>query len=172
MNSTRLAEEVFGRIAGRLEERKLDIESLVRQGYSFEEWLNWEAFLACDAVKPWNTAGRPRYLHFGVENCQDYADLSVGVSDSRVIAEVGHILDGTSSKWIAKLEHDKLKLARVNAGPTIATLHVIVLASSNPDKPVAWLPKLGCWRCATHLERTIRFDGGSQMIIRGWSRSG
>jgi len=42
-----LARTVFDAIADRFEGRAADIAGFVQTGYSFEEWLNWEAFAAC-----------------------------------------------------------------------------------------------------------------------------
>ncbi len=169
MRSTQLATDVFRCITDRFAKRNRDIELLIHQGYSFEEWLNWEAFLACNAISRWRASGRPQYRFIGVKASKDYADLMVEHGDTRVIAEVGHILGGTQSEWIKKLEHDKLKLGQIAAGRSTATLQVIVLASSDPNKP-AWLPRLKCWQCATTLKTTIKFQGGCKMIVRGWSR--
>jgi hypothetical protein len=56
-----LAAKVFQTIARHLEARADAIALFAQARYSFEEWLNWEAFAACRANPAWTVAPKPCY---------------------------------------------------------------------------------------------------------------
>src|SRR5437773_1858974 len=102
---SRIATEVFDLIVARLAGKASEITWFVETGYSFEEWLNFEAYAACRAAARWNVNPRPAYASLAVEHCREFADLLVADAASSVVVEVGLVHDSTSTKWIEKLDY-------------------------------------------------------------------
>ena len=48
-----LTKKVFRQISQRFTSRARDIARFAKTHYSFEEWCNWEAFVACSGVSGW-----------------------------------------------------------------------------------------------------------------------
>jgi hypothetical protein len=169
--SPSLAEEVFRAIAKRYGQRADDIARFAGAKYSFEEWLNWEAFAACSTVNEWEARPKPSYCTLGVEDCKDYGDLLVTNGSEAVLVEIGLVHDGTGNKWRAKLAWDVEKLARPMSA--ISPLHVIVLASvadiENADNWQRWLAKVQCWSRPTSLTASVVLPPHGAMVIRGWT---
>ena len=161
---------VFKTIADRFQSRALEIERYTRTRYSFEEWLNWEAFAACSANPGWQAQPKPSYCKLGVQDCKDYGDLLIVAGESKVLVEIGLVHDGTGDKWRGKLDWDVQKLARnfVGAMP----LQIIVLVStSNIDASESWqrwLAKVPCWGRETRLTLSVPLPPVGTMLVRGW----
>src|SRR4051794_1530767 len=85
----RPAEAVFQAIVGRYQRRADEIAQFVTTKYSFEDWLNWEAFAACAANAGWRVSPKPSYCALGVEDCKDFGDLLVDVGGNKVLVEIG-----------------------------------------------------------------------------------
>lgn len=51
----------FNCIMRRLESRKDDLFTLTGCTGSFEEWCNWETYIACKNVSEWCTIAKPKY---------------------------------------------------------------------------------------------------------------
>lgn len=86
-----LATQVFTTVADHLSKRADDIALYARSGYSFEEWLNWEAFAACSRLPGWKVLPKPSYRSLGITNSNQAGDVLVQAGDGRVIVEVGLI---------------------------------------------------------------------------------
>ena len=162
---------MFEVIATRLASRNAEISYFTATRYSFEEWLNWEAFAACAAITGWQAKPKPRYCDLGVSDCKDFGDLSVTERGSVVLVEVGLVHDGTHDKWRDKLDWDVQKLARpLN---NVQSLHVVVLVSDSnietSDTWQRWLGKVPCWGRPDALEAKCPLASQGQMMIRGWT---
>lgn len=74
-DSYTFAVDVSRTVCGRLEARATDLRLMVETGSSFEEWLNWEAFLACkqrQASYPFcEVTAKPGYASEGVADGSD-----------------------------------------------------------------------------------------------------
>lgn len=166
-----LASRVFRTIVRRFRDRATEIAAFTKTGWSFEEWLNWEAYAACSLVRGWECDARPRYIRLGDHpSCTGFGDLLVTEGEGCVLIEVGLVHDGTGDKWRAKLDRDMDKLARpLKRG--INTLQVIVLVSSQiaiAERWQSWLEKCSCWR-PTQLAESENLPGGGEIVIRGWA---
>lgn len=171
LKTSTLAQRVFDTIIARYAIRAIDIANFTRTKYSFEEWLNWEAFAACAAVSEWRSYAKPRYRDLGAIDCKDFGDLLVCEGSDRLLVEVGLVHDGTGNKWRDKLAWDVQKLARPLA--EISCLHLVVLASAaNIDASETWqrwLAKVPCWGRPDPLKASLLLRPSGQMLIHGWA---
>jgi len=172
-----LARETFDVIASRLEQKAQDIVLFTKAQYSFEEWINCEAFAACSAEQNWHVDPRPSYKKIlRLDKCNDLGDLLVTNHETgqEVLVEIGLAHDTTTDKWLSKLDADAAKLLRGSVDIVVA-LHVIVLVSSTPIRSdeiwQKWLARLDCWNRPGYREpRTpMRLPPTGEMIIRGWA---
>ena len=166
-----LGEDVFRVIVARFQQGVGDIARFAATGYSFEEWLNWEAFAACSANPRWRAQPKPSYCSLGLAGCKDFGNLLVADADKKVLVEIGLVHDGTGDKWQPKLDRDVQKLARPLAG--IAPLQIIVLVSKSGIEESKswqrWLAKVPCWGRNTDLAVTIPLSPtGVVMVPAGW----
>lgn len=143
-DSYTFAVDVFRTVCARLADRAADLRLLVETGSSFEEWLIWEAFLACkfcEASYPFcEVVAKPTYSSEGVaddsnEPDQNLGDLRVGGPNDGadhcwLFAEFVLLRDGNSGdgKCLRKLEADADKLKRLGWKKS-ASLLVVVVAS-------------------------------------------
>jgi hypothetical protein len=171
------AGRVFETISSRYVARAKDIARFSATRYSFEEWCNWEAFSACDAVEDWLVQPRPRYVDLGVAGSSEYADLLItNVRDGeRVVVEIGLAHDGTRDRWLAKLDRDAAMLERIVL-PRTATLHLILVTSFTRDIELSaqWergLGRLSAGSQETDLVTRTVLPPHGQMVLRGWIRT-
>jgi hypothetical protein len=168
-----LANRAFGAITKRFDSRAKDIAMMARTGYSFEEWCNWESFLACRQLgEDIDVFPRPQYCEHGVADCKDYGDLLLICKDQKLLIEIGIVHDETGDKWIEKLDNDMRKLERLTKGGT-RSLQVILLASKfkirdNP-KWQKWLARTDRWTRPTTLEHFPESEPPGEIVLRGWS---
>ena len=166
-----LAQRVFKVVADRYMERAADIALFTKTGFSFAEWLNWEAFAACQRIKRWHAKPRPRYHSFNIK-CQGFGDLWVEEGDERVLAEIGlvHVHQRTHDGWQSKLNSNMAKLTQ--SVSRVIPLYIIVLVSRfDIDDTDVWdkrLSKVESWTRPTRLNAIVRLSGGGRMVIRGW----
>ncbi len=165
-----VAAEVFHTVAACLVQ---DAESLIRMaatGYSFEEWVNWNAFLVCHRRWGGNTAPKPGYRYFELADTAEMADLWVQTPHGeKVIVEVGLVHDHTSDKWIEKLAYDRKKLEAARAD-SLQRLQLVVLVSAkeavvDDEKWEAWLRRALPEPADLNVHA---LDG--QVAVRGWHR--
>jgi hypothetical protein len=171
LNERSPAMTVFGAIADRYCKRADEITRFASTRYSFEEWLNWEAYSACSVCPGLEVLPKPNYRKLGADGGKDIGDLLVTSGASRVLVEIGLVHDGTSDKWLFKLARDVEKLARPLPG--ILKLQMIVLVSRSQIEASevwqTWLGKLECWNRATDMTVAAALPPSGAMIIRGWS---
>jgi hypothetical protein len=132
---------------------------MVETASSFEEWVNWEAFLACklrQADYPFcEVAARPAYASEGVpadggDSGRNWGDLRVGGPDDGadhcwVFAEFALLHEGncTGDEWLGKIDADAAKLRRLGWKKSASLL--VVVAASRGDVTTEWAGDLaGC----------------------------
>ena len=105
---------------------------------SFEEWLNWEAFYACQQAGL-DPEAKTNYNDLGAVGFQRQADLRLRLSNlQEIVIEIGLIHDGTlKPKWREKLKQDREKLAHIRAGK-IARLQIVISTCTNPANIAFW----------------------------------
>lgn len=166
--------QVFGSIATRFDLRRNDIAKFASTSYSFEEWLNWEAFLACSEHVGWTAFPKYQYKHAGIENCTSFADLLVSCQDmeSSVLVEIKLAHDWTKDDYLTKIDNDRVKLAR-EFKKGIIPLQIIVSVSVGKieSHPIweNWFARSSCLQRPTELNRIVILPPSGEMIIRGWN---
>jgi hypothetical protein len=166
-----LPRRVFDTIVSRFASRSGDVARFTATRYSFEVWLNWEAYAACVTSPGWQVFAKPRYCDLGADGCRDFGDLLVVDRDAKLLVEIGLVHDGTGNKWRDKLEWDIQKLARPLKG--VLSLHVVVLVSSSSIRTSGvwqrWLETLPCWSRLDPFEASEPLTPNGEMVLRGWA---
>jgi hypothetical protein len=147
--------DVFRTVCDRLAAKAADLRLLVEAGVSFEEWLNWEAFLACkfrqEGYPFCEVAAKPSYAS---EDVADEADPDRNLGDLRVggpnegadhcwaFAEFVLLHDGNRSgrEWLREIEAEADKLKRLGWKKSAALL--VVVATSKGDVLTEWAEDL------------------------------
>jgi hypothetical protein len=175
--------DVFRTVCDRLAAKAADLRLLVESGTSFEEWLVWEAFLACklrqESYPFCEVAIKPTYASEGVADEADpdrnFGDLRVGGPNDGAdhcwaFAEFVLLHDGdlTSGEWLRRIEAEADKLRRLGWKKSAALL-VVVLASRR-DAMTEWADDLaGCavWnRPALTDPFVIPLPGGGTVVVK------
>lgn len=184
-DTTAFAVDVFRTVCDRLAGKAADLRAMVETTSSFEEWLNWEAFLACklrQASYPFcEVAAKPTYASEGADDGGDpdrsIGDLRVGGSgqegDHRwVFAEFALLHDGNrvGGKWLRKIEADADKLLRLGWKRSASLL--IVVAASRDDVTTGWaeyLAGFAVWnRPALTDPFVIALPGGGTVVLKAF----
>ncbi len=185
-DSYAFAVDVFRTVCDRLEARAADLRLMVETTSSFEEWLNWEAFLACKhrqaSYPSCEVMAKPTYVSEGVAD--DGADPDRGLGDLRVggpddganhcwvFSEFVLLHDGnrTSGEWLRKIEADAAKLKRLGWKRSASLL--IVVAASRDDVIIEWADSLaGCtiWNQPTLTDPfVIALPGGGTVVLKAF----
>ena len=175
--------DVFRTVCERLAAKADDLRLLVEAGVSFEEWLTWEAFLACklrEASYPFcEVAAKPTYASEGVADEADpdrnLGDLRVGGPNDGadhcwVFAEFVLLRDSnrTSGEGLRRIETEADKLKRLSWKKSAALLVVIV--ASRGDVMKEWADALtGCavWNQPALTEPYfIALPGGGTVVLK------
>jgi hypothetical protein len=183
IDSYTFAVDVFQAVCGRLEARAADLRLMVEAGSSFEEWLCWEAFLACklrqESYPFCEVAASPTYASEGIAEQGDLdrnlGDLRVGGPDGGanhcwLFAEFALLHDGnrTGGEWLRKIEVGAGKLMRLRWKKSAALL--VVVAASRGDVLTEWAGELaGCavWnRPALADPFVITLPGGGSVVLK------
>ena len=179
------AVDVFRIICDRLTARAADLRALAGAGASFEDWLAWEAFLACDSrrsTQPFcEVAARPAYASEGGPDDGDpehrCGDLRVGATEEAddhrwLFAEVALLHPGNRAggQWRQKLDDDTGKLLRLGWRRSASLLIVIV---ANPgDSSADWtadLAALPVWNQPALTDSfTLALPGGGSVVARAF----
>lgn len=168
-----LANAVFGAIAARFDSRSDDIALIAETQYSFEEWCNWEAFIACKK-EGWRVTPRPQYKKLGLPGVEDFGDLLIGDDylKSEVLVEVGVVHSGTGDKWISKLNNDTAKVMRALRDGVIPLQLILAVSIRNKIEVCRvwqdWLSRIDCWCLPTSLQQVTPLPPQGQMVLRGW----
>lgn len=176
------AVDVFRTVCDRLEAKAGDLHLMIETTSSFEEWLNWEAFLACklrEASYPFcEVTAKPTYSSEGVADeggdpDRNLGDLRVGGPDNGadhcwVFAEFALLHDGTSEKWLRKIEADADKLRRLGWKKSAALL--VVVAASKGDVLTEWADCLASFPIWNQPALTDPFvmtlPGGGTVVVK------
>lgn len=178
--------DVFRTVCERLQAKADDLRVLVEAGSSFEEWLAWEAFLACklgDASYPYcEVVVRPTYSSEGVatddgDPDRNLGDLRVGGPNDGaehcwVFAGFVLLHDGnrTSGEWLRKVEADAHKLRRLGWKKSASLL--VVVAASRGDVMKEWGDDLaGCavWNQPALTDLfVISLPGGGTVVVKAF----
>jgi hypothetical protein len=167
--------EIFDRINTRLVTRRQDMLLMALTGYSFEEWINWEAFLACrEASDGSRVDPKPGYRATDLADTGEAADLLVGaVEGPKVVVEVALVHDETLDKWKDKIDYDQEKLSRVPKSKA-ATLQLVIAVSTKGSivgNPVweTWFAKTRRFAATRPtFQSTTPIPEGGQYVIFGW----
>ena len=175
--------DVFRTVCDRLQAKADDLRVLVEAGSSFEEWLTWEAFLACkfrqEGYPFCEVAAKPTYASEGVAGDADRSlgDLRVGGPNDGadhcwVFAEFVLLHDGnrTSGEWLRKIEADAHRLRRLGWKKSASVL--IVVAASQGDVVTDWaddLPGCAVWNQPTLINPfVIPLPGGGTVALKAF----
>jgi len=147
------------------------ISQFTQTGYSFEEWLNWEAYCVC-IKRGWKTSPKPEYKAIQFKNSKNQADLLVEPApDLKVIIECGLIHDYTQSRWRDKLEKDHKKL-EPPYGKGFVPIQMVCVASkrdfSQLEDWTKWLNKISFWNQLTVFEQKIPLQPTGIFMIKAW----
>ena len=176
--------DVLRTVCERLAAKAIDLRLLVETGSSFEEWLVWEAFLACklrEASYPFcEVAAKPTYASEGVtaegnDPDQDRGVLRVGGPNDGadhcwVFAEFVLLHDGNCGgrEWLRKVEAAADRLKRLGWKKSASLL--IVVAVSRGDVLTDWADDLaGCavWNQPALADPCIfSLPGGGTVVLK------
>ena len=166
-----LAAEVFDRISDRFAGCAGDISRLVGAGWAFDEWLVWEAFLACVGHEGWSVSPRPAYASLGRHGDADFGALLVKAGDQSVVVELGLVHDYSGDVFVRKLEASAHKLD----GPFsdgVWPLQLIVCASARDVRAdptwQEWLGKLELWNREPRMEHYAALEHGGSLVVRAF----
>ncbi|MBP3957661.1 hypothetical protein J8F10_20620 [Gemmata sp. G18] len=185
-NSYSFAVDVFRTVCDRLAARAADLQLMVETTSSFEEWINWEAFLASKlraATYPFcEVTAKPTYSSEGVaddggDRDRGLGDLLVGGPNDGadhcwVFAEFTLLHDGnrTGGKWLRKIEADADKLKRLGWKRSASLL--IVVAASRGDVATEWTDYLAgseVWnRPALTAPFVLTLPGGGSLVVKAF----
>lgn len=180
-----LAVEVLRIVCDRLRDRAPELQLLAEAGASFEEWLAWEAYVACKARQAnaglCEVAAKPPYSGEGGENAKNddgtpfngTGDLRVGASyaegDHRwVFAEVALLHDGNrgGDGWREKVESDAAKLRRLG---WVKSISMLVVVAVGQEGVLAELDGLSLWRRpALTAPLSFRLPGGRSVVVKAF----
>ena len=133
-------------IAKQWQSRQEDIRSFAETKYSFEEWLNWEAFCACKS-QHLKVTPKPTY-----PRSQKQADLRIELDGKKFIwIEIALVHDGTiKRKWLEKLKHDQQKLRRIK--PQQDHLIQLIVVACRNEANLTWWQEKGFPRLKQQIE--------------------
>ncbi|AMV27245.1 hypothetical protein VT84_22780 [Gemmata sp. SH-PL17] len=177
---------VFRTVCDRLTTRAADLRLMVETTSSFEEWLNWEAFLACklrEATYPFcEVTAKPTYSSENVAD--DGGTPELGSGDLRVggpndganhcwlFAEIALLHDGNrvGRTWQQKLEADADKLKRL--GWKLSASLLIVVAASAGDVLTEWADYLAgsaVWNQPALTDPfVLALPGGGSVVVKAF----
>jgi hypothetical protein len=130
---------------------------------SFEEWLNWEAFYACQRAGL-NPEAKSNYGDLGAVGFQRQADLRLRPTNKRgIIVEVVLIHDGTiKSKWREKLKQDREKLGHIPE-EKFARIQIVISTCKKPTNINFWISALARLHGPSAQQRSFLFDSVSKI---------
>ncbi len=178
-DSYKFTVDVFRTVCDRLAEKAADLRVLVEAGSSFEEWLVWEAFLACkfrqEGYPFCEVAVRPTYASEGVPDDGDLGDLRVGGPNDGadhcwVFAEFVLLHDGnrTGGEWPRKIVAAAGRLKRLGWKKSASLL--IVVAASRGDVLTDWADDLAgsaVWNRPVLTDPfVISLPGGGTVVVK------
>ena len=148
------------------------IAQYTHTGYSFEEWLNWEAFWACHK-KGWKSSPKPEYKAVGFKNSKYQADLLVdSLQIKKTLIEFGLVHDCTQSHWRDKLGTDRKKLEAPYAD-TFWPIQVVYVTSRYDFRKLEnwtdWLNKISFWNQPAIFNQALTLPEGGVFLMKAWN---
>lgn len=183
-DSLTFAVDVFRTVCDRLRAKAADLRLLVEDGYSFEEWLNWEAYLACKLRQesyPFSeVTAKPTYASEGVQTDsgdpdRPLGDLRVGgpndgVDHCWLFAEVVLACDGDSAdrEWVKRAEAATGRLKRLGWKKSAALLIVVAVRTGDGPAGVADAVSEVGDRPALTGTCVIPLPGGGSVVVKAF----
>ena len=165
--------EILATILEHHKQHLSQISQFTRTGYSFEEWLNWQAYWACSQKKGWKSSPKPEYNAVGFKTSKSQADLLVEITgQAKAIIEFGLVHDWTQSHWRDKLEADRKKLKPPFAEGFLPVQVVYVTSRTDfrqLDDWTRWLNKISFWNQPAILNAATPFPDGGIFLMKAWS---
>jgi hypothetical protein len=145
--SLTFAVDVFRTVCDRLRSKAADLRLLVEAGSSFEEWLNWEAYLACkhrqEGYPFCEVTAKPTYASEGVSTeagdaVRTFGDLRVGGPNdgadhcwlfAEVVMAAGD--ESADREWVKRVEAATGRLKRLGWKKSAALLILVVVHTDN-----------------------------------------
>ncbi len=185
-DSLTFAVDVFRTVCDRLRAKAADLRLLIEDGYSFEEWLAWEAYLACkfrqESYPFSEVTAKPTYASEGVatesgDPDRILGDLRVGGPNDGadhcwLFAELALLHDGNRAgdEWRRAVEADVNKLKRLGWKKSAALL--IVVAASQGDVLTEWGNERKGYGVWSQPALTDPFDialpGGGSVVVKAF----
>jgi hypothetical protein len=152
-DSLTFAVDVFRTVCDCLRSKAADLRLLVESGSSFEEWLHWEAYLACKLRQEnypfYEVAAKPTYASEGVATETGEADCTFG--DLRVggpndgadhcwlFAEIvlAGDCDSADRQWVKRVEAAEGRLKRLGWKKSAALLIVVAVRTGDESAHLA-----------------------------------
>jgi hypothetical protein len=163
-------DQFFEAVYDHFSARTRSLQRIVETKYSFEEWVNWEVFLACSNAGFSKVTPRPTYRRCGAVACKSLGDILLEGGSEKVLVEIGLLHDSTGGKWLDKLEEDRKKLSQPFA-LGVVPVHVIICASRgnvcNDSVWTEWLKRLSFWSQPRCFERLLNLEPGTA-LFRAW----
>ncbi len=177
---------MFRTVCDRLRAKAADLRLLIEDGYSFEEWLNWEAYLACKLRQesyPFSeVTAKPTFASEGVateagDPDRVLGDLRVGGPNDGadhcwVFAEfvLVHDSNRTNGEWLRRIEADADELKRLGWKKSASLL--VVALTSRGDAMTEWADELaGCaaWNGPPLTDQfVIALPGGGAVVLKAF----
>lgn len=184
-DSLTFAVDVFHIVCDRLRSAAADLRLLVEGSSSFEEWLNWEAYLACKVRQegyPFcEVTAKPTYASEGVateagDPDRTLGDLRVGGPNDGadhcwlfaeiVLADAGESAD---RNWMNRAEAATGRLKQLGWKKSAALLIVVMVSRTN-DRPVGVADAVNeVWnRPALTDPCVIPLPGGGSVVVKAF----
>ncbi len=184
-DSLTFAVDVFRTVCDRLRSKAADLMLRVESGSSFEEWLHWEAYLACklrqESYPFCEVAAKPTYASEGVateagDADRTFGDLRVGGPNDGadhcwLFAEI--VLAGgyetADREWVKRAEAATGRLKRLGWKKSAALLIVVMVSRTN-DRPasVADTPNEVWNRPALTDPCVIPLPSGGSVVVKAF----
>lgn len=184
-DSLTFAVDVFRTVCDRFRSKPADLRVLVEVGSSFEEWIHWEAYLACkvrqDGYPFCEVTAKPTYASEGVateagDPDRNFGDLRVGGPNDGadhcwLFAEI--VLAGgdesADREWVKRVEAATGRLKRLGWKKSAALL-IVVMVSRTIDRPAGVADVVNeVWnRPALTDPCVIPLPGGGSVVVKAF----
>lgn len=159
--------------------RASDIYQFTCTHNSFEEWLMWELYLACNKADGLEAQVKPLYSKYGIAE-KTAGDLAIwqkyAFGQSKITAFVEIVLlhhDNRNKEWRDKIAHDTAKLKKFAGSNQIVPMQLIVAADyediTNSPKWKSYLNSLAIWAHGKPFEHKGILPPDGQVLIKGWT---
>lgn len=165
--------DIFETIAQSLEQNP-HFETVVASQGSFEQWVNWEAYVACQQSAAYDFCiPSPAYKDIGGPN-RWRGDLRIAKGNTTVMIETKIIIDNTFYKYMKDISKDRDKLLTIkNASREIHCLQIILMSSARHNIPEDWkgrLKGISFWgKEEPSFKRRYIFRDCVSGVLYGWA---